>query len=355
MLVVAVLVEPGHGLPPDVVDPYPHVTGFQRQCQSGVLPADVACGASGSYGVEQVDAQYACEEEYQEVGHHPYPRGDAGVLPLRIEPFVLQLLQPVLRAQHGIGAVHQRQQLRVVGHEPVFAVGHVYGLYLQVVGMELVELPFQRHRVPYDDALALGAHLQHGLFHVVIGDGVLFPALFLHQVVTVTAFVHDDAVSCQVVERLDGLLFTFWIDHAVGGQVQRDAAVLAVFVMVGCLQAYHHVGLAAFQVIQYFAEVFELDFIGHAQLLENHPHQVHTVAGGLAVFQEGVGPYVPGVFIDHRVVSSEVEGIFCLVLRITLRQSTQQNNQQGDKTLLPYATVAPPLGILQWIDHLRLF
>ena len=109
------------------------------------------------------------------------------------------------------------------------------------------------------------------------------------------------------------------------------------------------------EVIQYFAEVFELDFIGHAQLLENHPHQIHTVAGGLAVFQEGVGPYVPGVFIDHRVVSSEVEGIFCLVLRITLRQSTQQNNQQGDKTLLPYATVAPPLGIMQWIDHLRLF
>ena len=91
----------------------------------------------------------------------------------------------------------------VLRHKLVFSVGEVDRYDGQIVCVEFPHQPFQRHGVPYNNALIGCTDMLDGLLHVVVGFNLLSPSFVLDQVVTETALMDDDGVARQTLTRLN--------------------------------------------------------------------------------------------------------------------------------------------------------
>ena len=86
---LAFLVHPGEGLRRDVVGPEAHVTGVEHERQSGVLLLQVFRYSLLLYAIEQIVEQRDDGQHGQCHCQFPYPRGDACLCALGVEPLVL--------------------------------------------------------------------------------------------------------------------------------------------------------------------------------------------------------------------------------------------------------------------------
>ena len=173
------IIHPRESLGQDVVGPHRHMACLQDERQTVVAPAHHLCHlALADAEDEVVEENCPCNDDR----HHsslPYPGGYARILAVGIEPFVLDGLQAVVGAQIGIHAVYLVQQVVILRHELVFAIGQVDGLYDQVVCMVLPHQPLQRHGVPHDDTVVIRADSLDGLLHVLVGDNLFRPTVVI--------------------------------------------------------------------------------------------------------------------------------------------------------------------------------
>ena len=311
----ALLIHPREGLRLHIIGPEAHMTGSQHQRQAVVALSQLFGHAALTDAVVEVIDEEAEAHDAEAGGYLPYPFGDARLRTVGIEPLVLDGLQTVGGAQPGIDTVDLLQQLGVLRHELILAVGEVDGYDGEVVGMELAHEPFQRHRVPHDDAIVGGAYVLDGFLHVVVGHNLLGPSIVPEQVVTEAAFMHDDGMRRQGLARLYPHEPLLGHDDAVGEQLHDAPAVRGVAAREVGIHAQHEVRLAALQVCLGVESGLQLDDVGDVELLEDELQEVDVIAVGLAVLiQEHVGPQVPGILIDQRVRRGEGPGAVGLCL-----------------------------------------
>ena len=163
------------------------------------------------------------------------------MLPLRVEPFVLKGFKLFGSVELCEFLVKDVEQMLVVGHELIFAVGHVYRRQFKIVDKITVHQPFQGERVPHNLSFLAGTDLLNDLPDVLFGNGIFLPAVVLHEVVAKRAAVHNDlhARLTEVAEGLnqDGLVFR--CHHTLREKRDGILAVEAVFVVEADGQSEH--------------------------------------------------------------------------------------------------------------------
>ena len=244
------------------------------------------------------------EDEHQQDGHQiPHPRGDARLLVLRIEPFVLDGLQLAGGAQQREDAVHLFQQLEVVRHEFILSMRDIHRCQFQLVIVELVEQPFQRQRVPHDVTPFLVVGILHRLLHVVVGNGVPPPPPSFHEVVAETAAMDDDTLRGQVIDCSYLKRFALSVDDTMRKQLYDALTILCVLVMEVGIHTAHQVCPPCLQVVQGILRRLQLDFVGDFQLLEDEFQQVDVIAYRFTrVVKERIRPQVPSILIDQGLL-----------------------------------------------------
>ena len=110
----AVLVEGRDGLGGYMIEPYPHVARLQDERQSAVAATERLRHALLLATIDDEEEERQQDEQQQDTDDQPYPRRNARVLTLRIEPLVLDGLQPALCTEHGVHTVHLLKQARIV-------------------------------------------------------------------------------------------------------------------------------------------------------------------------------------------------------------------------------------------------
>ena len=171
--------------------------------------------------------------------------------------------------------------------------------------MVAVHQPFQRQGVPDDLAVFVGTHLLYHLSQVATRDGILFPSVVYHQVVTHAVGVdyHLDAFLAQVAKRLDVCRLALRRCHALREQGDGVVAVESVLVVEAYGQSQHQVRLPVSQILKSLLLWAQPDGIGDIELFHDQAYQVDVEAVGLAVVvEEGVRPQVPRVLIHQRIL-----------------------------------------------------
>ena len=185
---------------------------------------------------------------------------------VRIEPLVLDGLQPSFRVQQDIDAVELGKQAGIVRHELVFTMLHVGGLQFQIVVIELANQELQRQGIPHNLVFLREMSLLHSILHVVVGYGIVAPAMLHHEVVAETAFMDDDPVIGQVFQSLDLCRVVFLVQQAMGEYLDDRLAILPIIVMEMGIHAAHQVGMSVFQVVKGILRWFQLDNVGYVEL-----------------------------------------------------------------------------------------
>ena len=145
--------------------------------------------------------------------------------------------------------------------------------------------------------------LLNGILHVVVGDGIMAPAVLGHEVVAETAFMDNDAVVGQILQILDFHRVNLLVQHAMCENLDNGLAIVSIFVVERGIHAANQVGMTVLQVFEDLLCRLQLDDIWDIEFLAQHLEQVDVVAHGFAVLiKEGVGPQVPCIFIYQRTL-----------------------------------------------------
>ena len=198
LLTFALFVHPGKLLRQDVIGPQTYMTRLQDERQTVITLTYSQGQTSLSGAVNNVIKQQNDGNDSEGGSQIPYPCRDTRIATVRVEPFILNGLQLVGSSQHHIGAIDTFQQMTVTRHELILAIGHVDRHQCQFVSPVFPHEPFQRHRVPKDDAVILVCDILNSALHVVIGHNLLGPTLFLEVVMTEAAAMYDDTVVLEV-------------------------------------------------------------------------------------------------------------------------------------------------------------
>ena len=248
-----------------------------------------------------IGEQQPQDNESQHNGHIPHPGGNTRLMVFRIEPFLLDRRQHVLRKQLTIDTVELCQQIWVVGHEFVFTIGHIYRLVRQVFHLMMIHQPLQRYCVPQHHSLLFVAHLAKRFDHIVIGDGIVAPSAFHHQVVAEAASMYHHLLVCQIFQGHRSWWIGLMEHHAMGEQLDSGLSIDSVLIVEIGIHAQHQIRVAVLQVLQSLLGGFQLDNIGNIQLLENHLQQLNVVAyRNTFLVQERIRPQVPCILIHQR-------------------------------------------------------
>ena len=236
----------------DVVGPHQHLAGLHDESQTLVPEAVLLLYAAG---LKSIDDAIEQQDESQEGGHRhyvPHPLRHMVLLTLGIEPLVLHLHQFLVGAQHGVDTVNLGQQLRVVRHELVLAVGHVDRRDVEVVYLVLMDNPLQRQGVPDDLTFLVGTQLLDGTLDVLGDNGIVSPPVVKHQVVAQAVVVDNDAVLAQVLEVIDFHRLALGGCHTLGKQRDGVLTILAVLVVIARRQRHRQVRTPVTQVVEGF-------------------------------------------------------------------------------------------------------
>ena len=171
---------PGELVILDVVGPDVYLAGLQNQRQP-VVALDILESYLPVLDTVTDDIDDHEDEQQQAAAQQiPHPCRFVHILPLGIEPLVLQGLYLVVGIESGISLVELVEQLLVVRHELILTVRHVHRRQLKVVDMVAVYQPFQRKGIPHNLTLALGADALDSLADVLVGQRIGAPSVFQH-------------------------------------------------------------------------------------------------------------------------------------------------------------------------------
>ena len=152
--------------------------------------------------------------------------------------------------------------------------------------MVFLHEPFQRHGVPHDDTIIECADFLDGFLHVIERLNLFRPLVFLDEIVTETAFMHDDGVAGKASDILNFYGFVGGGDDAMGEELYNVVAEDGVAMSELGVHSEHEVRLALSQVVLCIERRHQLDDVGHVQLFEDKFQQVDIITVGFAILVE---------------------------------------------------------------------